>query len=134
MRNVTHPAEVSRTHLLWYAVLRHSSVDCTFRRDALYQSYVRSCHDRDDDGICDRADNCPETANPSQADFDSDGLGDACDTDDDNDGDPDKLDPAPYNAAVSSHTPASVVAAYTERGLAVAFDDVDEGSRVDLLA
>ena len=36
--------------------------------------------DTDGDGICDNQDNCPNTANPSQSDFDGDGIGDACDT------------------------------------------------------
>lgn len=39
--------------------------------------------DMDDDGVPDQLDNCPETPNPSQADADGDGLGDACDSNSD---------------------------------------------------
>ncbi|MBC8183291.1 thrombospondin type 3 repeat-containing protein, partial [candidate division KSB1 bacterium] len=42
--------------------------------------------DSDGDGVADEDDNCPETANPDQANFDDDDMGDACDADDDNDG------------------------------------------------
>ena len=38
--------------------------------------------DRDEDGIEDDLDNCPEIANPEQEDGDMDGKGDACDDDD----------------------------------------------------
>ena len=38
-----------------------------------------ACADADGDGVCDEVDNCPLAANPSQADFDADGNGDACD-------------------------------------------------------
>jgi VCBS repeat-containing protein len=42
--------------------------------------------DADADGIPDEVDNCRTTTNPDQANFDGDQTGDACDSDDDNDG------------------------------------------------
>jgi len=42
--------------------------------------------DVDGDGVDDEVDNCPAVANPDQTDTDGDGLGDACDDDDDADG------------------------------------------------
>ena len=42
--------------------------------------------DSDGDGIIDEEDNCPETSNEDQADFDGDAIGDACDNDIDGDG------------------------------------------------
>jgi hypothetical protein len=42
--------------------------------------------DADVDGVADGDDNCPNTANDDQANYDNDGQGDVCDADDDNDG------------------------------------------------
>jgi hypothetical protein len=53
--------------------------------------------DADGDGITDDLDNCPDVANPTQADSDGDGTGDACDADDDNDGVDDGADNCPLD-------------------------------------
>lgn len=68
--------------------------------------------DPDGDGICEKAtcvgnvqkDNCPRTYNPSQRDEpDADGVGNACDNDDDGDGRPDRLDNCPLDANASQY-------------------------------
>ena len=51
--------------------------------------------DSDGDGVFDQNDNCPNDSNANQLDFDSDGAGDVCDDDDDNDGVPDAQDLLP---------------------------------------
>lgn len=58
--------------------------------------------DADGDGVLDDVDNCPSEANPDQADFDLDGLGDVCDPDDDNDGVNDDGDVCPFEDATGS--------------------------------
>jgi len=51
--------------------------------------------DRDDDGVPNADDNCRDTENANQNDFDGDLAGDACDDDDDNDLVPDAADNCP---------------------------------------
>ncbi|MGK0358377.1 MAG: hypothetical protein ACI9U2_000664, partial [Bradymonadia bacterium] len=63
----------------------------------------RDCGDIDGDGILAEADNCPETSNPFQANFDGSGGGDACDDDDDNDRIPDAQDLCPYGFSNTFH-------------------------------
>jgi len=56
--------------------------------------------DSDGDGVPDATDNCVDIMNADQTDTDGDNFGDACDADDDNDGDPDVTDCAPFDAAI----------------------------------
>lgn len=58
--------------------------------------------DADRDGFPDALDNCPNDANPTQRDWDSDGDGDACDVDQDNDGVNDDIDTCVYTADPSN--------------------------------
>ncbi|MBN2359160.1 MAG: thrombospondin type 3 repeat-containing protein [Deltaproteobacteria bacterium] len=51
-----------------------------------YLDPVETAVDADGDGVADAVDNCPQAGNADQADGDSDGIGDACDRDRDNDG------------------------------------------------
>ncbi len=61
---------------------------------------IKQClKDTDLDRVCDRNDNCVTTSNPSQLNTDADSLGDACDSDDDNDGLVDTIDCAPLDNA-----------------------------------
>ncbi|MCF8381530.1 MAG: thrombospondin type 3 repeat-containing protein [Bacteroidales bacterium] len=48
--------------------------------------------DTDKDGVLNKVDNCPWSANEAQSDLDSDGKGDACDDDIDGDGVPNQTD------------------------------------------
>lgn len=56
-----------------------------YRTFFLDDSYVVTNIDIDSDGVEDSLDNCPENINTDQSDIDNDGLGDVCDSDDDND-------------------------------------------------
>ena len=78
-------------------------------------------HDRDGDGAADAVDNCPDIANPNQADGDGDGLGDLCDL---CPGDPENLagcDRASQTVSFTSTPPTDAVvggATYTVTAIA----------------
>jgi len=50
--------------------------------DSIYQ-ICDNCIDSDGDTVPNWSDNCPDDANPDQADSDDDGVGDVCDDDGD---------------------------------------------------
>jgi len=71
--------------------------------------------DFDNDGVADKFDNCPTTANSSQTDTDGDGFGDACDNcpvtynpdqlDNDHDGTGNECDPTPLSQGPQGAAP-----------------------------
>ncbi len=81
-------------------------------------------NDRDDDGIEDGADNCPNQPNPDQVNTDGDGQGDVCDSDDDGDGVVDGRDNCPK-------TPNPDQVASDADGTGDACDDSDGDGVVD---
>ena len=134
MRSVTDPAGLPRAQLQWLSTMSRYGVGQMTPRGRLQELTEQYYADLDGDGIADILDNCPLAANPSQADFDRDGLGDACDWDDDNDGDPDRLDPAPYNSNIDTFTLAFRDGIYGEKTSLPIWGGYGTGTQIDLLA
>ena len=82
--------------------------------------------DNDLDGWVDTQDNCPWTPNPSQADLDGDGIGDACDDDTDGDGVLDGTD----NCLMTANSDQSDV---DHDGIGDLCDDHDSDGVIDIL-
>jgi uncharacterized delta-60 repeat protein len=77
----------------------------TFTSGNYVVALVRYLFDDDDgDGIVDSNDNCQYVSNADQANHDDDVFGDACDSDDDNDGVPDTQDAFPFDPTESVDT------------------------------
>jgi len=85
-------------------ILEHQNSARTFGLDSLNSSdgddifLSRMSADADADGITNNRDNCHQIYNPSQQNYDSDSMGDICDSDDDGEGILDTVDSCPQGA------------------------------------
>jgi hypothetical protein len=71
--------------------------DCVYSADCVFGICTTRPQDSDSDTVDDSIDNCPFNANTDQLDVDSDGKGNVCDDDSDNDGLPDSFEQQYFN-------------------------------------
>ncbi|SHJ18754.1 delta-60 repeat domain-containing protein [Malonomonas rubra DSM 5091] len=108
-------------------VLAETAPDGTLLADYVYlygKLMAKIMPDTDGDGVGDSIDNCVSLANADQLNADDDALGDLCDSDDDNDGIEDQLDPYPFDdGMVVRPTPESITAS-EQTSISILIDDL----------
>lgn len=108
LTGIINSENVNETEIDTYWLARHVgpvqiSIEITGEPTDLYK-LASAFIDTDADGIDVMTDNCPTITNPPQTDSDNDGMGNACDEDDDNDGIIDLNDALPLDADESVDT------------------------------
>jgi hypothetical protein len=93
--SITSPPIVNCSDNMEYFVAFFDMIELVCAAVGYITTSTLAPEDLDCDGISDSSDNCPNVTNPNQRDTDLDGLGDACDPDDDNDSVLDETDNCP---------------------------------------
>lgn len=115
---------------VWRVLVEQNAVDRLLWRIAVRNATWR--RDRDGDGVPDVVDNCPRVHNPNQYDYDLDGLGNACDRDDDNDRIPDRFDRRPHDTRTGD--PTCTARLYTSTGAPMSPPHLGVGYQIDYTA
>ena len=98
-QSTTMRITTARTYYLGACVDSVSGESATSNNCSAGVRVVVTSSDRDNDGVLNSSDNCPDTYNPNQSNLDSDSAGDVCDSDIDGDGFANANDAFPSNAS-----------------------------------